>query len=205
VSGGSLRGVAPTELLPGEDPVARFLAEIEAVSGTWSRVAPDRLAEDVRAAVAVAGARSVALTADLGGARAAIGAALRADGLDVTDYEAVAGDRDRVRHLEATVTGCLAAVAATGSVVTGGAAGRGGALVAPVHLCVVEARRLVDGLADLMRLAPRLGAGLSALALQSGPSRTADIEKTLVLGMHGPRHVHVTLLDGELDAVPPAA
>jgi L-lactate dehydrogenase complex protein LldG len=100
--------------------------------------------------------------------------------------------------LDATVTGCLAAVAATGSIVTGGAAGRGGALVAPLHVCVVERRRFVDGLADLMRIVARLGGG-SMIALQTGPSRTADIEKTLIIGVHGPKRVHVVLLDGILD------
>jgi L-lactate dehydrogenase complex protein LldG len=108
-------------------------------------------------------------------------------------YERVAGDREVVRGLVATVTGCLAAVAATGSVVTGGAAGRAGALVAPLHVAVVREAQIVDGLSGLLRVLPSLGGG-SGVALQSGPSRTADIEKTLILGMHGPKAVHVVLV-----------
>ncbi|MFN8110776.1 MAG: LUD domain-containing protein [Thermoleophilia bacterium] len=191
-----LRGIAPTELRPGEDPVARFVAEVEAVQGTLAHSDAAGLAHAVTTAVVDASARRVALTADLGAAREGLLTALRAAGVDAAPYEDLVPHRDRIAALEATVTGCQAAVAATGSILTGGASGRAGALVAPTHICVVERGRLVDGLLDLMRRAPAVGA--SALALQSGPSRTADIEKTLVLGMHGPKRVHVVLLDGAL-------
>jgi len=150
----------------------------------------------VLAALESVGARRVALAADLGGAREAIAGHLREAGLEVAMYEDVASDRSVSRNLDATVTGCIAAVAATGSILTGGASGRAGALIAPTHVCVVEEGRILDGLLAILRLAATSGA--SAMALQSGPSRTADIEKTLILGMHGPKHVHCILLDGVL-------
>jgi L-lactate utilization protein LutC len=195
--GRGLWTMAPTELAPGQDPQARFLAEHAKVGGTATCAAPEALVTHVRAALAERAVSTVALTADLADARPVIAAALTEAGYLVSDYEAIAGDREATRGLDATVTGCVAAVAATGSIVTGGAAGRGGALIAPLHICVVEARRVVTGLAELMRLAPVMGAG-SMLALQSGPSRTADIEKTLIIGVHGPKWVHVILLDGIL-------
>jgi len=189
--------MAPTELAPHEDALSRFAAELERAGGTSVRVSAAELAGAITAALAAAGAHRVALTADLGDARPVIAAALEAARYEVVDYEAVAGTPAAVGRLDATVTGCVAAVAATGSIVTGGAAGRGGALVAPTHICVVETRRVVDGLTSLLRLAPRVGAG-SMLAIQTGPSRTADIEKTLVIGVHGPKRVDVVLLDGVL-------
>ncbi len=189
--------LAPTELGPSDDPIVRFLTEIEKVSGTTVRVDPTELVGEITAQLAAVGAHRVALTADLGDARPLIAEALGSSGFEISDYELIARDRDVVRMLDATVTGCLAGVAATGSIVTGGAAGRGGALVAPTHICVVEARRVVDGLATLMRLAPHLEAG-SMMAIQTGPSRTADIEKTLIIGVHGPKRVHVVLLEGVL-------
>ena len=48
---------------------------------------------------------------------------------------------------------------------------------------------------QLLRLA-RLATAGSLIAFQSGPSRSADIEKTLILGVHGPRRVHVILVAG---------
>jgi len=188
-----LARIAPTELRPGEDPVTRFVREARLVQTAVEVTTRDRLAAAVTQALRAEGARRVAVAADLAPLRYEMAARLREAGIEAVRYEDVAPDRDAVRDLDATVTGCMAAVAATGSIVTGGAAGRGGALVAPVHVCVVERSRLFDGLLALLRALPDLGAA-SAIALQTGPSRTADIEKTLILGMHGPKAVHVVVV-----------
>ena len=74
-----------------------------------------------------------------------------------------------------------------------GTAGRAAPLIAPVHVCVVEPGQLLPGLVAFYEAAPTLGAG-SLLALQSGPSRSADIEKTLILGVHGPRATYVLVV-----------
>lgn len=66
-------------------------------------------------------------------------------------------------------------------------------LLPPHHIAVVHASSIVPSIHDLFaRLAPPP----SALALFCGPSRTADIEQTLVLGVHGPLAVHVLLIAG---------
>ena len=179
-----------TELRPGEDAYTRFAAELEAVSGTCERCPADR----VPAAVvqALGAARAVALADDLGPFTAPVRAALEAAGSAPVAYAEVAGDRERLGALEATVTGCALAVATTGSIMTTAGAGRAAALIAPVHVCVVAAGQLVGGLAEALQTMPR---DVSLAALQSGPSRTADIEKTLILGMHGPGATHVVVAD----------
>lgn len=183
---------APTELAAGESPLDRFQAEAEAVATIVERVATSEAPAAVAAGLRAAGARSVALAADLDDLLEPVRAACVAAGIAVDDYAAIAVDRARAGALDATVTGCLAAVAATGSIVTTGAVGRAAALIAPTHVCVVRANQVVDGLHALFAGDALAGAG-SMLALQAGPSRSADIEKTLILGVHGPGRVHVLL------------
>jgi L-lactate utilization protein LutC len=191
---------APTELRAGEDPIERFLREAQAVSATVEHTSPGLVGAAIVTRLRTMDARRVALTADLGEARHPLFLTLSNADFDVLRYENIASDRAAVGRLDATVTGCVAAVAATGSIVTGGPAGRAGALIAPNHICVVEQSRLVSGLAEFLR-GPARREGVSSLSLHSGPSRTADIEKTLVLGVHGPCAAHVVLLDGRLSDV----
>lgn len=98
---------------------------------------------------------------------------------------------------QATITGAECLIASSGSIlVASSAAGRGASVVAPVHVVVASEAQLVPDLASaLARVKER---GLlernSALFLITGSSRTADIEKILVLGAHGPRRLVVILV-----------
>jgi L-lactate dehydrogenase complex protein LldG len=60
---------------------------------------------------------------------------------------------------------------------------------------VVDRDQVVTGLHELFDGSVLADVG-SLLALQSGPSRSADIEKVLILGVHGPGNVHLVLVDG---------
>jgi L-lactate dehydrogenase complex protein LldG len=84
-------------------------------------------------------------------------------------------------------------VAATGSVVLAASPDepRSRSLLSAVHVSLLREDRIV---ADLAELLARVGEPPSALAIVTGPSRTADIEQTLVVGVHGPGEVHVVLL-----------
>jgi L-lactate dehydrogenase complex protein LldG len=97
------------------------------------------------------------------------------------------------------ITGAVYGLAATGSVVVAAdrAGGRSVSLLPPVHLAVVEASRVVDSASEVWRRLPeRFPDGLpSQLVFISGPSRSADIEFTLTVGVHGPKRVWLALLD----------
>jgi L-lactate utilization protein LutC len=88
----------------------------------------------------------------------------------------------------------LYALADTGSVVLAASPEepRARSLLPFTHWTVVERDRILPGLDELFA---RLGSDLpSALAIVTGPSRSADIEQRLALGVHGPGDVHVLIL-----------
>jgi L-lactate utilization protein LutC len=72
---------------------------------------------------------------------------------------------------------------------------RASSLLPDVHVSLLREDRILPGLAELFEA---LGGDLpSALAIVTGPSRSGDIEQTLVVGVHGPGEVHVVLTGGE--------
>ncbi|RYY96999.1 MAG: lactate utilization protein B/C [Chitinophagaceae bacterium] len=100
---------------------------------------------------------------------------------------------------DASITDCEALVARTGSLVLS-AANSGGRLTsvyAPVHVCVAYASQLVYDISDALSLLQKKYKGQlpSLVTFATGPSRTADIEKTLVTGVHGPKEVYLFLVD----------
>jgi len=101
---------------------------------------------------------------------------------------------------DAAITGCEFLVARTGSIVMSAAeqSGRTTSVYAPVHICIAYSSQLVFDIKDALQLIKEKYAGHipSLITFASGPSRTADIEKTLVTGVHGPKEVYVFLVEG---------
>jgi L-lactate dehydrogenase complex protein LldG len=93
----------------------------------------------------------------------------------------------------AGVSRALYGLADTGSVVLSSSdEPRAQSLLPDVHITLLEESRILPGLDELFGA---LGDDLpSALAIVTGPSRSADIEQKLAVGVHGPREVHVVLL-----------
>ncbi len=92
------------------------------------------------------------------------------------------------------VTGAVAGIAATGSVVVDAdrAGGRGAGLLPRVHLAVLPVDRLVPTPSDVLRRGPRPLP--SNRVLVTGPSRTGDIEQIITLGVHGPVALEILVL-----------
>jgi L-lactate dehydrogenase complex protein LldG len=73
---------------------------------------------------------------------------------------------------------------------------RTASLLPPIHIAVLQPRQIIRGLDDLFTFLPSDSREMSsAVTLITGPSRTADIELTLVVGVHGPQQLHVILAD----------
>jgi len=106
-----------------------------------------------------------------------------------------------LEKVSAGITGCDALIAQTGSVLLTANSGGGRALsVLPVHHVVIAASsQLVPDLPAAFELLERKYAPNfpSFMTFITGPSRTGDIERVLVLGAHGPRKLTVIVVGGE--------
>lgn len=104
---------------------------------------------------------------------------------------------DNLAGCDVSITSCEQLVARTGSIVMSAAqqSGRTTSVYAPVHICIAYTSQLVfdikDALQNVQQKYPKLP---SLITLATGPSRTADIEKTLVVGVHGPKEVFCFLV-----------
>jgi L-lactate dehydrogenase complex protein LldG len=180
----------PLGPLPGiahvTDPVGQFRRECDRLATTHTE-ATDRadVPHEVRRYLDANGLESRVLIwhelADLDWAAA---------GIAVDDRTAQGSDRT-------SVTGCFCAIAETGTVLllSSPQTPKATALVPETHVCLVSRARIVATMEDAFALLRReVGEPPRATWFISGPSRTADIEQTLVIGAHGPYRVHVILV-----------
>lgn len=147
-----------------------------------------------------AGGAAVALsTGDPVIAELGVAERLAAGGLDVL----TPGDvfwRERLAEAGVGVTGAVAGVAASGTVgiACGPGAPRATSLVPPAHICLVFRGTMVEDLAEALRRCSPTAAATrlpSGLVWVSGPSRSADLELVLTIGVHGPGSVDVIVVD----------
>ncbi len=100
---------------------------------------------------------------------------------------------------DASITDCEFLVARTGTIVMSAAqqSGRTVSVYAPIHICIAYTNQLLYDVKDALQALKEKYAGNipSLITFATGPSRTADIEKTLVVGVHGPKEVYLFLVD----------
>lgn len=158
---------------------------------------------DADAATRVAAERSVTLA---GGRRVAVPVGdPNVEELGLRDALAWAGAellpasdvawRAEIGDAGAGVTGARAGIAATGTLLLpcGPGRPRGTHIIPPAHVCVVRAADLVATIEDAIALQSR-EPHPSTMSWVSGPSRTADLEMHLTIGVHGPRSVDVVVV-----------
>jgi L-lactate dehydrogenase complex protein LldG len=105
--------------------------------------------------------------------------------------------RPTLGHDRLAVTGSFCAIAETGTLVftTGAQTPTASVLLPDTHVAVIRADRIVSGMEEAFALVRTEHGGMPrAMNMISGPSRTGDIEQTIVLGAHGPFRVHILLL-----------
>ena len=109
---------------------------------------------------------------------------------------------DDLAGCDAAITLCDHLIARTGTIVLSSQqlSGRTSSVYAPIHICIAYTHQLVFDISDsLAAFKAESDALPSMISYATGPSRPADIEKTLVVGVHGPKEVYCFLVDKLLD------
>jgi len=166
-----------------EQRLQLFEERLRDYEATVYRCAADGIAETVAKALAVRGKTRMVVPANVPRSWLPHGSPF------------VPGDELTYEQLDASagvLTGCVAAIAVTGTIVLSHSRGQGGravTLIPDYHLCVVLSDQVVEtvpeAIGSLDTAAP--------LTTISGPSATSDIEMTRVKGVHGPRVLDVIL------------
>jgi L-lactate utilization protein LutC len=174
--GDQLKSVFPQIVAPAPTSLLDLFREnVEAVNGHCI------VAHDVRQAV-------TQIITDLGAQRIAISDAPMLSGLGE-----VAPGAKEIFEFDVGVTMAQAAIADTGTLVLDSARERHrlASLVPPVHIAIVDASSIFQTLAEALAFIHQNGSISSAVTFITGPSRTADIELTLAIGVHGPQELYV--------------
>lgn len=110
--------------------------------------------------------------------------------------------RNELRYVDAGLTTADTAIAETGSIgiFTENETDLLVSALPKIHIALIGSNQIVHSIHDTVQHIRRsISEGKRGVfSLISGPSRTADIELQLILGVHGPHEVHVVVLDGEI-------
>ena len=178
-----------------DDVVATFVEKVLDYKAAVVRVPAAQVQQAVVDGLAATGAtRSVVVPAGLDKAWVT---AIAANGLEVvTDSAEVT--HDQLNQIDAVVTAATSAIADTGTILLTHGADQGRraiTLVPDRHICVVLASQVVSDLPESLRdVRADVDAG-QPLTMISGGSATSDIELSRVDGVHGPRRLHVIVVD----------
>ncbi len=116
-----------------------------------------------------------------------------------TDLEieelAIAPNAHDIFSFDVGITTAQGAIAETGTLVLDSANERHRlvSLVPPVHIAILDASRICETLSEALTLLRRDKEISPAVTFITGPSRTADIELTLAIGVHGPQELYVII------------
>jgi L-lactate dehydrogenase complex protein LldG len=198
---------APPHVHPAQDDlVAQFAAELTKLECFPHPCADDEAALEIIADILSNHAAHSVITWDLEQVGLAGLSALFAEqGISAQTVDTTGTGRaaalQALEPISVCISGAEAGIAESATVIVRGGAGRPrlASLLAPAYIAILRRPQIARGLGEALagiraRHGTALFADASSLTLISGPSRTADIELTLTLGVHGPREVHVLLI-----------
>ncbi|GAB7081332.1 LutC/YkgG family protein [Megalodesulfovibrio paquesii] len=108
------------------------------------------------------------------------------------------GMRTHLAGIDMAFTSCEFGIAETGTIVIDSASEelRLATMIGEIHIAVLKVSDIVKASYDIeSKLDKRMKKAPSYMAFITGPSRTADIERVLAIGVHGPLELHILLLE----------
>jgi L-lactate dehydrogenase complex protein LldG len=110
----------------------------------------------------------------------------------------IAPNSDEIFAFDVGISTVQAAIAETGTLVLDSSRERNRlvSLVPPVHIAIVDASTIFQTLGEALAFIHQDGTPSPVVTFITGPSRTADIELTLTIGVHGPQELYVIVNDG---------
>lgn len=174
--------------------LARFTAELTALGGTFTLCDKEDLVQQL---LSILHQRDIStiLTWEEGEERPALPSGL----LKSLQVSGIQVFHTPEPSIPAGLTGALAAVAETGSLLLASGPGKplSASLLPEIHIAILSRQDIYENLAQVFQASDdhlREIRDATALSIVSGPSRTADIEMTLTIGVHGPKEVHVLVI-----------
>ena len=186
------------------DLQTRFVAALSAAGGHPIEAADEAsAAEKIAALLRSIGARSAAIGGGITTDSAPIATRLAEGGCEIMtirgkDGPAVAALKQRLSKIDAGIVEADYAIAATGTLAVIGAPARPRSLslIPPTNIVLLSAARILPNLAALLAAVGPETIASHPMVLVTGPSRTADIEKRIVIGVHGPKELYVVIVGG---------
>jgi len=168
------------------DRIDRFVKEISELGGTAICCSSSELAEHIMKVIYAANVNEIqSWNADF----------LPAGLVEGLEKQGIAVKQNADPTLKIGLTGALAGIAETGSLVlpAGSGCSPTASLLPETHIAVLKLDQIYERLGQVLTL-PEVRQA-SSTAIITGPSRTADIEMTLTIGVHGPRQLIVFVID----------
>jgi L-lactate dehydrogenase complex protein LldG len=169
---------------PKFELVPRFIEELTALGGHVIRTTEGEISNQL-----------IALLREKNVARVQTWESVSGVDWDAITSRGISVQADADQSIKAGITGALAGIAETGTLVIQSGKGRllTASLLPEIHIAVLQASDIEGSLEKVLTL--RKVETFESVVLVSGPSRTADIEMTLTIGVHGPGELYVFILE----------